>query len=235
MDQRSLAILALIAAAYLVAIWILLRGERRGRLATGQQVLLVCGTAFVPVLLAVPLYHPGFSRFAVLTSPFLALALLWFAFCIHRWDRVRLTAVAVLALIAIGLHVSLATRLLTRPKPQPSVSDFQLGTSLYELNVVSFSHWIARHDAHQGGIAKFNDRYLLATGEGDLYLFRRSEDAQKLELQHLQAARAAEHPGVHGGHGRRANSPELVPCSGCGNAGHCAGCTRLRLSSLLEA
>ena len=102
-DQRSLAILALITAAYLVAIWILLRGDRRGRLATGQQVLLVCGTAFVPVLLAVPLYHPGFSRFAVLTSPFLALALLWFAFCIHRWDRVRLTAVAVVALIALGL------------------------------------------------------------------------------------------------------------------------------------
>ena len=28
LDQRSLAMLALIAAAYLVAIWILLRGER---------------------------------------------------------------------------------------------------------------------------------------------------------------------------------------------------------------
>ena len=52
-DRRSLAILALIAAAYIVAIWILLRGERRGRQQRGLQVLLVCGTAFVPVLLAV--------------------------------------------------------------------------------------------------------------------------------------------------------------------------------------
>ena len=179
-------IVALIATAYIVAIATLLRSERRGRQTTWVQVLLVCGTAFVPVLLAVLLYHPGFSRFAALTSPLLALALSWLALSIHGWHRVRLAAVTVLALIAIGLHVSLATGLLTRPKPEPSVSQRQLGTSLYQLDVVSFSHWIPRPSAQQGGIAKFGDRYLLATGDGDLYLFKRSKDANKLELHQLK-------------------------------------------------
>ena len=180
--------LALIAAGYLVLFAIFVSAERRGRPATRIQIVLATCTAFVPVLLAVLIFDPAFSKTAAVVSPILAIALLTTILTIPGRDRSRLALVTVLALVGIGLQVSYATGMLGRPKRLPLLREYQIGTSLYELEVVSFRQWLPRQKAHQGGITKVGDRrFLVATGDGDLYVFSRAPQARATRRRRTDA------------------------------------------------
>ena len=87
LSSQTLVILALIGGAYIAAIVTLCVGERKGRRATGLQVILVVAALFLPVLLAVRLMTPSSPVFVSLASPLLAVALAWLVFSIRAWPR----------------------------------------------------------------------------------------------------------------------------------------------------
>ncbi len=182
---RALEIVWWSATAYIVAGAFLAYGQRRGRPATFLQVLFVWAAVFMPVVLAVPAFNEGYSRSALLIAPLLALGLLWLAFSIQRWRRVRLLAVTGLAVLAIGAQVGLGTGLIARPKPEASVKRSHVDSALYELQVTSYRHIVPEPFTQQGGITRFGPGYLLATGDGDLFVFERPAGRGRLDLRPL--------------------------------------------------
>ena len=182
LESRTLLILALIGSAYVAAIVTLYVGERRGRRASVRQIVLVVAALFFPVLLAVRLYDPEFSRFVSLASPLLAVALVWLVLSVRAWPRAKLVALGLLGAIAVALQVSLLARV-TNP---PLMQKFQVSSSRYELTVTEYRNFVPRSFTEEGGISSFLDRYLWATGDGDLYVFNRAEDTGKLDIERLK-------------------------------------------------
>ena len=182
LDSHTLVILTLIGGAYIAAIATLYAGERKGRRATALQVVLTVGAFFLPVLLAVRLYHPEFSRFASLASPLLAVALVWLVFSTRAGPRAKLVALGLLAAIAVALQMSL----LARATNAPLILKTQVPSSLYDLAMTEYRHFVPRQFTQQGGISSFLDRYLLATGDGGLYVFSRAADTGKLDIAKLK-------------------------------------------------
>jgi cytochrome c2 len=185
LDAKSLAILGLAAAAYLVAVFVLRTATLRGQTVTLRQVLVVSSAAFLPVVLVVLVFHPGFSRFATVAVPVLGAGLLAWIFWIQDAPNLRLLAVAVLALAAIVVHVGFATGRIGRPKLVPERVRTVVDSSLYEVEIVSHRYVVPRPFAQQGGLTLFGDRYLLATGDGDLYVFSRPAGADNLKPERL--------------------------------------------------
>lgn len=194
LSPQTLGIVALCAAAYVAATALLTYGERRGRPATGWQVLLTWAVVFIPITLGVPELNEKFSRSgvlielsrsALLLGPLLALGLLWLAFPVRRWHGARLTAVVALAIVAIALQVGLGTGRIARPKPGPSVDRSRVDSSLYELQLTAYRHVVPETFTQQGGITRFGQRYLLATGDGDLFVFERPDGEGNLAPRRL--------------------------------------------------
>jgi cytochrome c2 len=185
LSTPTLAIYGLSALAYIAVIASVRYGEQRGRPTTALQVAFVTAAAYLAVSLAAFVFHPRFSRFALLASPLLALTLAWLALSVHGKIRVRLTAAILLAVIAIAVQASIVQGFLRRPGPQPTMADLRVGTSLYELAITSFRSWIPQPNTQQGGITTFGTRYLLSTGDGDLYTFDRPPPGHPLEMQKL--------------------------------------------------
>jgi hypothetical protein len=83
----------------------------------------------------------------------------------------------------MGLQGALASGLLFRPQPQLLTSF--VDSTFYRLKISSYANFIPPAVTQQGGIAALGDRYVLATGDGDLYLFNRGADKSTLDLQRL--------------------------------------------------
>lgn len=62
---------------------------------------------------------------------------------------------------------------------------FHIRSSLYDLSVTSFKNYTPRTLQNQGSLTLFADRYLLANGSGDLFVFRPSPHAESLEIRTL--------------------------------------------------
>jgi len=185
LPRLTLGILGLSAAAYVAAIALVAYSERRDRPATFWNVLLIWAAVFMPVVLAVPVISRNFPRTVMLCTPLLALGLLWLAFSIRRWRGLRLTAIVALALIAIAIQAGIASGLIVRPKPGPSIARTHVDTTLYDLEITSYQNVVPNPFTQQGGITRFGKGYLLATGDSDLFVFQRPEGAGNLALRRL--------------------------------------------------
>lgn len=184
-DPSSFWILGFAVAVYITTILLLIYGERRGRPITFSHALLVCSAALLPMLLVIPVLNQTFSRSALLISVVLVVGLVLIALVTQRWHRSRILLTVALALVAIGMQVGLGTGWIARPKPKPTSLRSRIDTSLYELAVTSYRNVIPEPLTQQGGLTLFGNRYLLATGDGDLYVFDRPTDKGNLRLQRL--------------------------------------------------
>lgn len=182
---RALEVVGWSVGAYLVAATLIVYGERRGRSATFGGVLLLWAVAFIPVALAVPALNEKFSRTALLIAPALALGLLWLAFTVRRWWGARLFIVTTLALGALAVQVGLGSGLLAGKKADPSVHRSHVGSALYELEITSYRHVVPEPFTQQGGITQFGQRYALATGDGDVFIFDRPQGTEELQLRQV--------------------------------------------------
>jgi len=68
---------------------------------------------------------------------------------------------------------------------KPETSAFHIRSSLYDLSVTSFKNYTPRTLQNQGSLILFADRYLLANGSGDLFVFQSSPDMDSLEMRTL--------------------------------------------------
>lgn len=177
--KRTLVVLSLVATTYAMAAFGLALANRRGRRSTIGVVVVASSAAALPALIAYIVLSPqlGFGLIAIGLGAVLVLVAGMFLVP----GRVRLKLVAQGLLLVAGIAAQAANFQALRNTPDV-VTEF-IDTTLYDLKVTYFRPF-PRMERFQGGLTLFDDRYLLATGDGDLYVFRRSGE-QKLDLQRL--------------------------------------------------
>ena len=180
--ERILVVLFLIGCAYGATALGLVVGELRGRQVTVVQILLVAIAAALPALVAFVVVGPGFSYptlfGGLLVVVFLALGVFW----VNGRHALKFAALTVFAIVGLALQVRLATGI---GREAPVGATAHLETSLYDLELLSFPGRLPQISRDQGGLTLFGDRYLLTTGDGDLYAFRRGAEGNDVEIQPL--------------------------------------------------
>jgi cytochrome c2 len=181
---KTLLVLALIGGAFaLVHQWII-RCRRLGQEPNWIQLLAACSLTVVPALLAVLLVHPHFSRLLLIATLGLALVLLLATRLFRRHGPWVTGLTALAALAGLALQAVLVTGLWPGP-PKPTSARTVVSSSSYELAVTSHRRYVPRPSSNQGGITLFGGRYLLTTGDGDLFAFSQDAADRTLEIERL--------------------------------------------------
>ncbi|MGE0114215.1 MAG: PQQ-dependent sugar dehydrogenase [Steroidobacteraceae bacterium] len=93
-------------------------------------------------------------------------------------------ASALILVAALGGHAIYRAGWLPRPA-QPSVQTRRYDSSLYLLDITTYSNWIPAPQFSGGGIARWEDGLLFATGGGELFVVRGIGDATGLRINRL--------------------------------------------------
>jgi len=183
-DDNPEAAASRLAVAYLAGIAVLLGFRARGRpigivRAANVTVVVFC-LAFLYLLLAKP--APVISR-SVIVAMFagsIVLAALGFAL-----RRVRLAVLIVLALAVAGvlgmeMHRAYGTAAARMVKEQTTIP-----TAFYTLRSEVYRNAIPGTVVRGGGISLIGDQYLLATGDGRMYVFDWQSGAHEFSIKRL--------------------------------------------------
>jgi cytochrome c2 len=181
---KALLVLGLIGGSYVLVHQWLVRNRRHGREPNWIQFLAACSLTVVPALLAVLLVHPQFPRPLLLATLGLATSLLLATYLLGRHSPWVVGIAGLSALAGLGLQVVLGTGLWPGP-PQPTSARTLVSSALYELELTSYRRYVPRPSSNQGGITLFGDRYLLTTGDGDLFVFGQDTAGGKLRIERL--------------------------------------------------
>ena len=182
-----LAVLAAFAVAYLVAAMILER-TTRPRVGSGFARAVVVGIATLGVCLAVvwflwwrsPRIFAGDLPWAALgTSMFLGLIALVLTRISRHGAVVTLLSAAVLIVAASTWHAAYKFGWLPRPIPPSRTVSF-VDSSLYPLQITTYSNWLPRSKKNGGGMSRWGSGYLVAAADGTLYLVNESNSGDSL-------------------------------------------------------
>ena len=168
--EELLATLCLIGAYGAVALVSIVAAARGRPMRLSSVVatsLSVFALAFFVLLLKAP--HPPYSRALLISLTLVGLALFLGVLLTGRWQRLAL-GVLVLGFLAVaGLD---AYRSFGPQKPTPMVRTTKsIPTELYTVQVESYENPVPKSVVRGGAIASIGDQYLLATGDGRLYVF----------------------------------------------------------------
>jgi cytochrome c2 len=191
LQPRPLAMLCVTLSAYGLAALGGLVLARRDEARRRDRRLALSLAAAVLALAAGALLGPGLSPTLALWAPLLGLLLL----LLGQWLDPRLgwtllAAVALVAALGLGLVRALSewTRARSQADRAPQVSRSFIRSSLYGLDVTTFANHLPRSAKPRGGLALLADRYLLATGDGQLFAFRPAPGLESLEIRPLAYA-----------------------------------------------
>jgi aldose sugar dehydrogenase len=170
-DENPEAAASVLAVAYLAGIAVLMMVRARGRpvgivRAANITVVVFCG-AFLYFLLTRP--APSISR-SVIVAMFVGavvLAALGFALRRIRVAVLILLALAVAGVLGIEMHRAYGTAAVRMVKEQTTIS-----TAFYTLQSIIYRNAIPPTVVRGGGISLIGDQYLLATGDGRMYVFQ---------------------------------------------------------------
>ena len=187
LGMRAYILFLLIALGYAALVLALRLGEMRGRPPTILRTLMIGASCFAPLLIvALTIKSRYFDQRSILIALVLALVLGWLSATWHRRDWVPRAVIIVLtAVAAVAMQFAIIAGAFAKPD-QPSLQAMSVRTALYELRVNAYRNWVPHQKTQQGGIAAFADRYLLATGDGDLFLFREDPSGKTLDTQKLK-------------------------------------------------
>ncbi len=192
LPASQLTMIGIFPLGYLVSVLILSRSRARDASIRASYVILVgiasFGVCFAVVILSEWLLpevlSSEFPRQALVTSVCLGLLGL---VSTNLPRRGTLLAPAIMSLFVLGGvvgHAAYRFRLLPRPEPaMRSVS--YLDTSLYALKLTRYQNILPKQLRWGGGIAPWGSDYLLADGNGSLYVFRFTSSAEGVELIRL--------------------------------------------------
>ena len=180
-DLGTRTMFGFLAVAFVLLVAGLLVGQRRGRPVTPVQVLLVGSLAMLPFVAAAHLFHPEFSRVGLVLGPVLAMCIAWVIVGMQQRVLSVTVLVALLAVAGLALQAGKAVRHGERERVQKRLVT-SYSTARYALKLTTFEGYIPRPETNQGGLTSFRDGYLVVTGDGDLYFFRRSDDGQGLSV-----------------------------------------------------
>jgi cytochrome c2 len=187
-------VLASMPVAVLVAALLADRQRDASGAVRWLPALALAAAAYVPALLYLVLLSPAYPRSIPLLAMLVGAVVIVVPLLLRRRQLYLLTCVAAvvaLALLGVGIGVrstdpwsmnALARRM---EKQQTSVT--ALPTTLYPLRVKAF-HGFLNARVPGGGIAAFNQGYLVATGEGFLFHVKRDPVADTLESRRLKVS-----------------------------------------------
>ena len=181
---KTLLVLVLIGAAFAVVQQWIIRTRRLGRDLDWLQFLAACSLAIVPALFAVLFVHPLFSRRVLGVTVGMALVLLLATYLLKQQSQRVAGFSGLLALAGLAVQAVLGAGLWPGA-PKPATAQSLISSSMYELALTSHQRYVERPASNQGGITLFGDRYLLTTGDGDLFVFNQAKDGRKLEIERL--------------------------------------------------
>jgi cytochrome c2 len=180
-DQRTpLALLAAgFTASALLSVVIRPQGRRIGFLNLIATILAVFGIVFLGLLIR----GGDSSRQVMLLALALALVLIPTGLYLRR---MRAPAIAILALATAGaLAMNLMPTSLLPGAGKPKTLSAVIPTGFYNLHVVSYQNYIPAPAVRGGGIARIGQQFLLATGDGYMYLFGWNNRSDAIEVRPL--------------------------------------------------
>lgn len=184
LEARPRNLMMLIGAIYLLTVAVLEIGKRFGNRPSLFQVVVVGAAASVLLFVATLFYFPEFSRTPLVVGPALVVALAWLTVAVRGHEVLRLAAVGLLAVIGTGVQLAISQgRFADEPQPRRVTS--RINSALYGLAASTFENFIPRPETNQGGISLFSDGYLVATGDGDIYVYRRRTDDNSITVEHI--------------------------------------------------
>jgi cytochrome c2 len=165
-----------LAGGYVACAALFLLLEYRGspiRVDTLISALVVC---FFPALIFSWHTHGVVPTRVIFPELVAAGALATISFVLRRLPKVRLALLAVLGLVGLALPFAG----LNKPEVLPSVRHWRLNSSLYGFKVTEYRTLIGASEASGGAVSVFRDRYVVANGQGDVYLVSRSATTHEL-------------------------------------------------------
>ncbi len=162
---------SVLAGAYLAAVLLLAIMRYRGRpVGVGKAAVVtvaVYGLGFLYFLLHKP--APQLSRSVIVAMFGLGVVLAAAGFVLRRF---RTAALGVLAVILAGVVGIQAYRAFGPVRLHLEQAQANISTGFYTLHTVTYRNSIPPTDVRGGGISLIGDQYLLATGDGRLYVFQ---------------------------------------------------------------
>jgi cytochrome c2 len=181
-ELRTLA--WLMAGGYLACVGLLLWFELRRapiRIDTLLSAMVVC---FSPALVFAWHTHGVIPTRVIFPEILWGTVLATCTVVFRRHRRVRAALLAVIA--AAGLVLPFVG--INKPHALPSVRTWRLNSELYGLKVTEYRTLIGPSNASGGAVTAFRDRFVVATGGGDVYLLSRMAASHALTAQHLKAS-----------------------------------------------
>ncbi len=173
-----------LAGAYLAGVLVLAIMRHRGRAVGVGTATVVTAAAFGLGFLCFLLHKPvpEVSRSIILAMFCAAIVLASAGFALRRLRTAALCllAVALAALVAVELHRVYGPVRLHSERVQSTIS-----TAFYTLKMVTYRDSIPGTDVRGGGISPIGDQYLLATGDGRMYVFNWQNGSDALSIKQL--------------------------------------------------
>jgi cytochrome c2 len=174
--------IVLLGVSYLACASVLLWREPAIGAWPPGSLLLLLAAGYAPTLLILTLTKADLPRRSVLVGIGVGVALV----CATSLLRRRWALHATVLGIAIAVGAAIQVPLAMKPAPtaaSPTTLTWPLKSTLYPLRVTEYRNWFGEPKVEGGGMTPVGDRYLLATGDGDLYLVAevRAEHALKVQ------------------------------------------------------
>jgi cytochrome c2 len=174
----------LFGASYLACASVLLWRERTvGERAPGSLMLLLAA-GYAPSLLILTLTKVELPRRVVLAELTVGVALVCATSVLRRAWALRAAILAIAAAVGVAIQVSFAIEH-APPAVSPTTQAWLINSTLYPLKVTEYRTWFDKPKVAGGGMTPVGDRYLLATGDGDLYLVAELQADHALKVQRV--------------------------------------------------
>jgi cytochrome c2 len=155
---------------------------RRGSVCNVFARVLTFAATFSPAVVVLVARQPKSAAFVLLVALALSVLFMWSIQGLQRFRKTRVSIMVTVLGLAGLAETALAGRWM------PTIGEFTVthfNSTLYPLRATFYEHFLSSPRSSGGAIALFADRYLLATGDGALYLFKDSPDSKSLHVEKL--------------------------------------------------
>ena len=188
LDTNAVVFFIGLAVAYLASVVVFTLYTPPGGKVRFTDLTVTYIPIFAALFSLVLLFHqPVYSRGVIILSLILVLVCTFLSLGLRpALFKLALSIVAVI--VPLAFLAASVTNKRTPESKQTSeivVRTKVINTNFYNLIIHSYPDFFGLQQVTGGGISKFRDRYLLATGDGQLYIFRWNAEMRKPESRRL--------------------------------------------------